>query len=203
MRDDVLTPTIEDGAVRRLAAWSCTTAKRTRWAARTAWITWSFGVLLTICWRPSRTLAEATWTAGAARRRRASLRGKDLTSRAAEPDLTLQRSHRPEATGSVRNPRLNNISRPPGCYPSRQQSRHHRHHLRAPHHPKDLLDRRTSSSRRLAGGTLWLVMLVLFGPVSACGSEYACVETGGTCQDYIYDPDICIQVPGGRADEGC
>src|SRR5690606_28868310 len=88
----VLTPTIEDGAVRRRAAWSCTTAKRTRWAARTAWTTWSFGVLPTICWRPSRTLAEATWTASAARRRRASLRGKDLTSRAVAPDLTLQRS---------------------------------------------------------------------------------------------------------------
>src|SRR5690606_21158054 len=91
MRDDVLTPTIEDDAARRLAAWSCTTAKRTRWAARTPWTTWSFGVLPTICWRPSRTLAEATWTAGAARRRRASPRGKDLTTRAAEPDLTLQR----------------------------------------------------------------------------------------------------------------
>src|SRR5690606_3702660 len=54
-------------------------------------------VLPTICWRPSRTLAEATWTAGAARRRRASLRGKDLTSRAVEPDLTLQRSQRSRA----------------------------------------------------------------------------------------------------------
>src|SRR5690606_20940901 len=131
MRDDVLTPTIEDGAVRRLAAWSCTTAKRTRWAARTAWITWSFGVLLTICWRPSRTLAEATWFAVAPRRPRAPLRGKVLTPRAAAPDLPLQRSHRREATGSVRKPRLNKISRPPGCHPCRQQSRHHRHHLRA------------------------------------------------------------------------
>src|SRR5690606_13906387 len=93
MRGDVLTRTIADDAVRRRAAWSCTTAKRTRWAARTAWTTWSFGVLPTICWRPSRTLAEATWTAGAARRRRASLRGKDLTTRV-EPDLTLQRSRR-------------------------------------------------------------------------------------------------------------
>src|SRR5690606_2125823 len=94
MRGDVLTRTIADDAVRRLAAWSCTTAKRTRWAARTAWTTWSFGVLPTICWRPSRTLAEATWTAGAARRRESSLRGKDLISRAVESDLTLQRSHR-------------------------------------------------------------------------------------------------------------
>ena len=60
--------------------------------------------LLTICWRPSRTLAEATWTAGAARRRRASLRGKDdLAGGGAGADL--QRSHRSEATGSVRNPR--------------------------------------------------------------------------------------------------
>src|SRR5690606_7010658 len=91
MRGDVLTPTIEGGAVRRLAACSCTTAKRTRWAARTPWTTWSFGVPPTICWRPSRTLAEATWTAGAARRRRASLRGRDLTARAVAPDLTLQR----------------------------------------------------------------------------------------------------------------
>src|SRR5690606_29522180 len=90
MRGDVLTPTLADDAVRRRAACSCTTAKRTRWAARTAWTTWSFGVLPTICWRPSRTLAEPTWTAGAARRRRASLRGNDLTSRAEEPDLTLQ-----------------------------------------------------------------------------------------------------------------
>src|SRR5690606_7196728 len=98
MRGDVPTPTIADDAVRRLAAWSCTTAKRTRWAARTAWTTWSFGVLPTICWRPSRTLADATWTASAARRRRASLRGKDLTSRAVDPDLTLQRSQRLKAT---------------------------------------------------------------------------------------------------------
>src|SRR5690606_10490928 len=92
MRGDVLTPTLAEGAVRRLAAWSCTTAKRTRWAARTRWTTWSFGVLPTICWRPRRTLAEATWTASAARRRRASLRGKDLTARAVAPHLTLQRS---------------------------------------------------------------------------------------------------------------
>src|SRR5690606_18859317 len=98
MRDDVLTPTIEDGAARRRAAWSCTTAKLTRGAARTPWTTWSFGVLPTICWQPSRILAEATWTAGAARRRRASLRGKDLTARAVEPDLTLQHSQRSEAT---------------------------------------------------------------------------------------------------------
>src|SRR5690606_15325563 len=97
MRDDVLTPTIADDAVRRLADWSCTTAKRTRWAARTPWTTWSFGVLPTVCWRPSRTLAEATWTASAARRRRASLRGKDRTSRAVAPDLTLQRSQRSQA----------------------------------------------------------------------------------------------------------
>src|SRR5690606_12039216 len=91
-RGDVPTPTIEVGAVRRPAACSYTTVKRTRWAARTPWTTWSFGVLPTICWRPSRTSVEATWTAGAARRRRASLRRKDLTSRAVAPDLTLQRS---------------------------------------------------------------------------------------------------------------
>src|SRR5690606_30445701 len=97
MRGDVLTPTIEGGVVRRLAAWSCTTAKRTRWAARTAWTTWSSGVLPTICWRPSRILAEGTWTAGAARRRRASLSGKDLTSRAVQQDLTLRRGQRSEA----------------------------------------------------------------------------------------------------------
>src|SRR5690606_32654253 len=73
MRGDVLTPTIEGGAVRGLAACSCTTAKRMRWAARTPWTTSSVGVLPTIRWQPSRTLAEATWTAGAARRRRASV----------------------------------------------------------------------------------------------------------------------------------
>ena len=142
MRDDVLTPTIEDGAVRRLAAWSCTTAKRTRGAARTAWTTWSSGVLPTICWRPSRTWPKphgaqaregaaeprcagrcrraslrgkvppslaaregATEPRCAGRCHRASLRGKDLTARAVAPDLTLRRSQRSEATGSVRNPR--------------------------------------------------------------------------------------------------
>src|SRR5690606_27998799 len=102
MTGDVLTQTLADGAVRRRAACSCTTAKRTRWAARTPWTTWSFGVLPTICWRPSRTLAEATWTASAARRRRPSLRGKDLATRAEEPDLTLQRSQRSGAGLSPR-----------------------------------------------------------------------------------------------------
>ena len=79
-----------------------------RWAARTAWTTWSFAVLPTICWRPSRTLAEATWTASAASRRRASLRGNDLTSRAVQPALILQRSQRSGAGLSPRrrpNPR--------------------------------------------------------------------------------------------------
>src|SRR5690606_5701801 len=41
MRGDVLTRTIADDAARRLGAWSCTTAKRTRWAVRTPWPTWS------------------------------------------------------------------------------------------------------------------------------------------------------------------
>jgi len=78
-----------------------------------------------------------------------------------------------------------------------------RNPLRGPHRSKNSLKRRTSSNRRLAGGALWLVMLVLFSPVSACGSEYACKGRGATCQSYIYDPDICVRVPGCRADEVC
>src|SRR5690606_4826375 len=92
MRDGVPTPTIEDGAVRRLAACSCTTAKRTRWAARTPWTTWSFAVLPTICWRPSRTLAEATWTASAARRRRAAPARHDRGDEGADGSRDAERS---------------------------------------------------------------------------------------------------------------